>query len=74
MEIAAGQFKAHCLRLMDEVKNERKTFEITKRGRLVARLVPIDSQPPSLFGRLADRVAISGDIVSPLGEAWEAEG
>jgi len=73
MEIAAGKFKAQCLRLMDEVRDEHRTFEITKRGRPVARLVPIEGTPPALFGRLSGRVVIHGDITSPLGDAWDVE-
>lgn len=73
MKIAAGVFKAQCLRLMEEVRSGHKTFEITKRGQPVARLVPIDDAPPVLFGRLAGRVSIVGDIVAPIDEPWEAD-
>ena len=41
MEMAAGQFKAHCLKLMDEVQKFHKEIIITKHGKAVARLVPI---------------------------------
>ena len=39
-QIAAGEFKAKCLHLLDEVRQSRKEIVITKRGRAVARLVP----------------------------------
>ena len=48
-EIAAGEFKAHCLRLLDQVADERVELVITKRGRPVAKLVPLE-EPPSLVG------------------------
>lgn len=47
--ISAADFKAHCLALMDEVKNKKQTFVITKHGVPVAKLVAIDETPPSLY-------------------------
>jgi prevent-host-death family protein len=38
--IAAAEFKAKCLSLIDQVRNEGEPITITKRGRVVARLVP----------------------------------
>ena len=74
MKIAAGQFKAQCLKLMDEVQKRRHTIVITKRGKPVAKLVPADAEPPaSLFGHLTGRAQIVGDIVAPTGIAWDAE-
>ena len=46
MDIAAGKFKTHCLRLMDQVKKQRRTFTVTKRGKPVARVVPVDDGEP----------------------------
>jgi prevent-host-death family protein len=74
MKIAAGQFKAQCLKLMDDVQKRRQTVVITKRGKPVAKLVPADTEAPaSLFGYLKGRMQIVGDIVAPTGSAWEAE-
>ena len=42
--VAASEFKANCLRLMDEVARERRPIIITKRGKPVAKLVPFE--PP----------------------------
>ena len=72
--MAAGEFKAHCLRVMDEVERTRRSVVITKRGRPVARLVPADAaEPAALFGRLAGKIHIVGDIVAPLDppEVWD---
>jgi prevent-host-death family protein len=71
--IAAGEFKAKCLHLLDEVRQNRQPIVITKRGKPVARLVPVDDTPPQAFGRLKGTVRILGDIVAPTGEAWDAE-
>jgi prevent-host-death family protein len=72
--MAAGEFKAHCLRVMDEVERTRRPVVITKRGRPVARLVPANAaEPDPLFGRLAGKIRIVGDITAPLDlpEMWD---
>ena len=73
MTIAAGEFKTHCLRLMDEVEQQHRSFVITKRGKPVAKLVPVDVEAPPVFGFLKGRARIDGDIVAPTGEAWNAD-
>ena len=72
-QIAAGQFKATCLALLDEVQRERKEIVITKRGKPVARLVPVEDTVPEIFGRMKGSGVILGDIVGPTGEIWDAE-
>jgi len=69
--IAAGEFKAKCLSLMDEVERTGEPLVITKRGRPVARLVPERTAPTSLFGSMRGSAIIKGDIISPLDEPWE---
>ena len=68
--IGAGDFKATCLKLLDEVASSRQPVIITKHGRPVAQLVPM---PPSasLFGALAGSVLREDDIVSPLDTTWD---
>ena len=74
MNIAAGEFKARCLKLMDEVQESRQEIVITKFGKPVAKLVAADEQPvKGLFGFLAGSVVVKGDIVAPIGEKWNAE-
>ena len=70
--ISAAEFKATCLELMDEVAKSHGEIVITKRGKPVAKLVPVEPPPP-LFGSMAGSVRVEGDIVAPTGEAWEAE-
>jgi prevent-host-death family protein len=71
--VPAGEFKANCLRLMDEVARQRAPLVITKRGKPVARLVPIDEGPVDLFGRMAGTIKIIGDIVGPTDVEWTAD-
>ena len=70
--IAAGQFKAKCLHLLDEVAQQRAPLVITKRGKPVAKLVPID-EPVDIYGCMAGTIRILGDIVSPLDVEWNAD-
>jgi len=71
--IAAGEFKAKCLHLLDEVQQSRKEVVITKRGRPVARLVPVEEKVPSVFSRMKGSIEILGDIIAPIDEVWEAD-
>ena len=71
VHIAAGEFKTKCLKLLDEVERTGEGLVITKRGRPVARLVPMPGAR-DLFGALAGSVLREDDIVSPIGEDWNA--
>ncbi len=72
--VPAGEFKARCLQLLDEVEATHGTLVITKRGRPVARLVPMPPARRSLFGALAGSVTDQGDLVAGVGERWSADG
>lgn len=69
--IAAGEFKAKCLQLLDDVAEKRGTLVITKHGKPVARLVPVEPEQ-QLFGALKGSVVGEMDIVSPISTEWEA--
>jgi len=64
-KIAAGAFKAKCLAIMDEVKAKRQPVLITKHGKPVAKLVPVEEEKDEIFGFMKGKVKITGDIVSP---------
>jgi prevent-host-death family protein len=70
--IGAGEFKAKCLKLLDEVARTHEPLVITKHGKAVAKLVPIGPES-ELFGAMAGSVRLEGDIVSPLESEWEAD-
>lgn len=69
--VAAGEFKAKCLQLLDKVEATREPIVVTKFGRPVAKLIPM---PPAvkLRGALKGSVLYEGDIISPLENEWEA--
>jgi len=65
-KMAAGAFKVHCLKVMDEVQSKREAVLITKRGKPVAKLVPVEKGTDDIFGFLKGKGKITGDIVSPI--------
>ena len=72
--IAAGQFKARCLRLLEEVRAKRRRFVITKRGRPIAQVIPLDEELSDTKDAKAffqGTLLFEKDIVSPLDEPWE---
>jgi len=72
--IGAAAFKTKCLSLLDEVQQQHKEIVITKRGKPVARLVPVKkTDAPSPWGWMKGTGRICGDIVGPTDEVWNAE-
>ncbi len=69
----ASEFKAKCLKLMDEVAENGEEIVITKNGNPTARLVPYRAKPKEWFGADRGRMKIVGDIISPIDVEWEAE-
>ena len=69
----ASEFKAKCLRLMDEVNENGGEIVITKNGKPVAKLTAFRERPKSLFGIDQGRLKILGDIVSPMPAEWFAD-
>ena len=68
--IKASEFKAKCLKLMDEVAESGEEIVITKHGRPVSRLKPYREKPKSVFGRGKGMIEIHGDIVEPMPAEW----
>jgi prevent-host-death family protein len=77
-EIAISKFKATCLAVLHEVQRTGKPVRVTKFGKPVAEVVPPTTprRAKRVFGLMADRTAILGDIISPAvpAEQWEAIG
>jgi prevent-host-death family protein len=73
--IAAGQFKQTCLRLLDEVGASGEPIVITKRGKAVAQLTPVEAgREADWLGAMRDRGEIHGDLVAPATDPgeWDA--
>lgn len=74
-QMGAGEFKAECLAIMDHVSKTGESVLITKRGKPVAKLVPAKKQRDDIFGYMAGKAKIVGDIVGPVTplEDWESK-
>lgn len=70
-EISASRFKARCLALLDEVAEGGAELTVTKRGRPVARVVPVD-ESSSLEGSVKTLVD-EAELLAPIGDGWEAD-
>jgi prevent-host-death family protein len=68
--IPAGEFKAKCLAILDEVNKTRRGVIVTKRGKPVARIVPVEDAAAKTS--LKGSVVYEADLVSPIGEPWSA--
>lgn len=71
--IPAGQFKTHCLQIMENVRKTGKKIIITKRNVPVAQIVPIDKKKEKGFGKLKGTLHTEGNIINPIDETWNAD-
>jgi prevent-host-death family protein len=65
MKIAAAEFKAKCLALLDRVREDGQPITITKRGRVVAKLVPAADDDERPWLRVRGRARWIGDPLAP---------
>lgn len=72
--IPAAEFKAKSLEFVNRVREQHVEYVITRHGRPVAKLTPVDEVPASAIGFMQGTVLASGDIVSPDFDAWESGG
>jgi len=69
--ISASQFKAKCLALLDEVAESGGEIVVTKRGRPVARVVPVEELQDDLRGSVTYLVS-EEELLAPIDVEWEA--
>lgn len=73
-KIAAAQFKAHCLALMDQVSQSGRAVVVTKHGKPVVKVVPAKECDDEIFGALSGIARITGDIENTVPASdWESE-
>lgn len=65
-QIGASVFKARCLAIMDKIQSTGEPVIVTKRGTPVVKVVPIRAGEDDIFGFMAGRLKVVGDIESPL--------
>lgn len=70
--VQASTFKARCLALLDQVAATHQTIVVTKHGRPIAKVVPLDAAPPTMGS--VTLVADDDEDYFSTGEQWDASG
>ncbi len=65
-QMRASAFKARCLKVMNEIQATGEPVIVTKRGKPVVKVVPIKQENDDIFGFMAGKAKIVGDIESPV--------
>jgi prevent-host-death family protein len=65
-QMPASAFKARCLSVMDDVQATGEPVIVTKRGKPVVKVVPVKPEKDDIFGFMAGKFTIVGDIESPV--------
>lgn len=69
----ASRFKAECLAILDQVERMRISVTVTKHGRPIARLVPLDDEDRRSTMGSVRLVAEDDEAYYSTGERWDAE-
>ncbi len=70
--IKASEFKATCLKLMDDVAESGEPILVTKNGKPVGKFVPYREKTTTLIGSAREQVKIKGEILNS-DEHWDAD-
>ena len=72
-KISVSNFKAHCLKILDDMQNHHQVITITKRNKPIAKLKPYIDESISIFGSFKGRGEIKSDITARIEEKWDSE-
>lgn len=68
--LSVSKFKATCLSVLEDVRKQKKKVIVTKRGKPIAEIIPVNYQKEDI--PLKDTIIFLGDIVSPVAQdEWE---
>jgi prevent-host-death family protein len=75
LEVSASDLKNSWHEVLKQVSQGRREVVVTRYGQPIARLSPYDAPAAvgGIFGCLSGTVTVHGDIVAPVGEAWEVD-
>jgi prevent-host-death family protein len=65
-KMEASSFKTNCFAVMDEVRTKHETIVITKHGKPIVKLIPVNTGADDIYNFFAGKGAITGDVVSPV--------
>jgi len=65
-QMRASAFKAQCLKVMNDVQATGEPVIVTKRGKPVVKVIPVKPEKDDIFGFMAGKAEIVGDIESPV--------
>ena len=65
--IGAAKFREQCLTLLDRLDDDG--LIVTKYGKPVARVLPIETRGAGLIGSLRHKVKVKGDLLA-TGQRW----
>ena len=75
VSVGSAEFKARCLELIDRVKETRTEFIVTRHGKPVARLVPIEPEAAlSFVGSMKGSVKRYDHPFDPMPGFWDING
>lgn len=69
--VPATHFKAHCLRLLEDVRRTRQSIIVTRHGKPVAEIGPIASRDPGV-NPLKGSILHQDDLLSPIAGTWDS--
>ncbi len=73
--MTAAKFRAECLQVLDTVASAGTEVLVTKRGKPVARVVPVGPPPATRYGALRSitKIVDAADELFSVGENWSVE-
>jgi prevent-host-death family protein len=70
--VPATEFKAHCLALLEEVRETRQALLVTRHGRPVVEICPYVPKDPQHANPLRGSIIFQGDLISPIEGTWDS--
>ena len=65
-QMRASAFKARCLKIMNDIQATGEPVIVTKRGKPVVKVIPMKPENDDIFGFMAGKAKVIGDIESPV--------
>jgi prevent-host-death family protein len=70
--VPATQFKAHCLAMIEEVRETRQPLLVTRHGRPVVEISPYVPKNTARLNPLKGSILFQDDLISPMDEQWDS--